>query len=125
MTANSLITAAWDVQDVAGSGTRLVTLRAPLDRRLAGWIRPELMAATSAGRDVVIDMRGAAVIDPSGLGLLVRAYREARHHDATLCLVAPSRFVITVLHTMRLDGVFPIHPDLQSALQSLGVTDVG
>ena len=34
-----------------------------------------------------------------------------------LCLVAPSRFVLTVLHTMHVDGVFPIFDDDVTALR--------
>ncbi|WP_433796945.1 STAS domain-containing protein [Actinoplanes sp. CA-252034] len=102
------------VRDVAGA--RVVMLPADLDQRLADRLRPALLEAAESGRDLVIDMRDAATIDPAGLGLLVRAHRAARQHGATLCLVAPSRFVLTVLHTMRLDGVFPIFADLQAAL---------
>ncbi|SBT41885.1 STAS domain-containing protein [Micromonospora auratinigra] len=56
----------------------------------------------------LVDLSGVEVIDPAGLGLLVRAHRDARQRGRRLCLVAPSRFVLTVLHTMRLDGVFPV-----------------
>lgn len=56
-------------------------------------------------------MRDAGVIDSAGLGLLVRAYRCTKRCGGGLSLVAPSRFVITVLHTMHLDGMFPIFPD--------------
>ncbi|MEU8660168.1 STAS domain-containing protein [Actinoplanes philippinensis] len=102
------------VRDVAGA--RVVVLPADLDQSLAERLRPALIEAAEAGRDLVIDMGDATTIDPAGLGLLVRAHRAARQHDATLCLVAPSRFVLTVLHTMRLDGVFPIFPDQRTAL---------
>jgi hypothetical protein len=37
--------------------------------------------------------------------------RTARHRGGVLCLVAPSRYVLTVLHTMHVDGVFPTFAD--------------
>ncbi|ABP55016.1 STAS domain-containing protein [Salinispora tropica] len=63
---------------------------------------------------VVVDLSAVEQIDSVGLGLLVRARQEARQRGAELCLHAPSRFVLTVLHTMRLDAAFPVvtdHPD--------------
>ncbi|MDI5943965.1 STAS domain-containing protein, partial [Micromonospora sp. DH15] len=53
-------------------------------------------------------------------GLLVRAHQEARQRGVVLCLAAPSRFVRTVLHTMRLDGLFPTFADQQEALAAAG-----
>lgn len=108
-----------DVRDV-GSGTRIVALRTDLDLHRVDSVRPALMDAADSGRDVVVDMTDAAVIDSAGLGLLVRAYRCTKRRGAGLSLVAPSRFVITVLHTMHLDGMFPIFPDEESAL---GIAD--
>jgi anti-sigma B factor antagonist len=52
------------------------------------------------------------LIDSTALGLLVRAHQDAKRYGRFVCLVAPSRFVITVLHTMRLRAVFPDFPDL-------------
>lgn len=60
---------------------------------------------------MLVDLTGLEVIDSVGLGLLVRAHQEARRDGRRLCLVAPSRFVLTVLHTMRLDGVFSVVDD--------------
>ncbi|MEV6305394.1 STAS domain-containing protein [Actinoplanes sp. NPDC051861] len=71
-------------------------------------LRPALMSAAAAGRHVVVDLHAVHTIEPAALSLLVRAHREARQHGGTVSLAAPSRFVQTVLHTMRLDGVFPV-----------------
>lgn len=99
-----------DVRDV-GAGARIVVLRTDLDLHRVDLVRPALMDAARPGWDVVVDMRDAGVIDSAGLGLLVRAYRCTKRCGGGLSLVAPSRFVITVLHTMHLDGMFPIFPD--------------
>ncbi|GAA0434847.1 hypothetical protein Aca07nite_00080 [Actinoplanes capillaceus] len=110
---------ACQVRDVAGSRIRVVVLRADLDQQLVDRVRPIVVGTTGAGRDLVVDMRHAPVIDSAGLGLLVRAHRDARRRGARLCLVAPSRFVLTVLHTMHLDGVFTILPDQTAAVSLL------
>jgi anti-anti-sigma factor len=75
----------------------------PVDR-----VRRALAEAVVLDDRELVDLTEVEVIDPPGLGLLVRAHRDARQHGRRLCLVAPSRFVLTVLHTMRLDPVFPV-----------------
>ena len=81
-----------------------------LDREAAEELRPDLMSAAGEGRAVVVDLHAVHLIDSAGLGLLVRAHQEAKQNGGRLALVAPSRFVLTVLHTMRLDGMFTIYP---------------
>ncbi|MEU8262578.1 STAS domain-containing protein [Micromonospora sp. NPDC048999] len=73
-------------------------------------VRRALAEAVTLDRQVLVDLAEVRTIDSTGLGLLVRAHQEARQDGKVLCLVAPSRFVRTVLHTMRLDSVFPVIP---------------
>ncbi|MFY1693101.1 STAS domain-containing protein [Plantactinospora sp. WMMB782] len=87
-----------------------------LDTVVAGRLRAVLAAAIGAGRDVVLDLAGTGVIDPVGLGLLVRAQREAKKAGLVVMLAAPSSFILTVLHTMHLFRVFPMFPDVSAAL---------
>ncbi|SCL13524.1 anti-anti-sigma factor [Micromonospora nigra] len=94
----------------------------------AGHVAPDTGEALRAALDdvvevagtIVVDLSQVQVIDPVGLGMLVRAHRDARERGAGLCLAAPSRFVRTVLHTMKLDGVFPTYDSLDEALADLG-----
>ncbi|MGY0005933.1 STAS domain-containing protein [Micromonospora sp. I033] len=85
----------------------------------AEWVRRALAEAVVVGDRVLVDLAGIEVIDSAGLGLLVRAHQEARRDGRRLCLVAPSRFVRTVLHTMRLDGVFAVFDTHARALSGL------
>ncbi|RKF29188.1 STAS domain-containing protein [Micromonospora globbae] len=82
-------------------------------------VRRALREAVDDGDRVLVDLSEVEVIDSVGLGLLVRAHQEARQRGARLCLVAPSRFVLTVLHTMRLDGIFPVVESRAAALRGL------
>ncbi|MEU4677679.1 STAS domain-containing protein [Micromonospora sp. NPDC023737] len=85
-------------------------------------LRRALREAVEHGGRVLVDLSEVQVIDSAGLGLLVRAHQEARQRDTTLCLVAPSRFVLTVLHTMRLEGIFPVVESRAAALRGLADT---
>nr|WP_230415548.1 STAS domain-containing protein [Micromonospora tarapacensis] len=79
-------------------------------------LRTALRDAVDVEGTVVVNLAHVDVIDSAGLGLLVRAHREVREHGGRLCLAAPSRFIRTVLHTMKLDGLFPIFDSLDDAV---------
>ena len=111
--------ASYDIRTGDDLGAVVITPLADLDAGLAERLRDDLMRAAALHEHVVVDLHAVRVIDPAGLGLLVRARQEARQHEATFDLVAPSRFVLTVLHTMRLDGVFRAFPDRATALRTL------
>lgn len=81
-------------------------------------IRRALAASVTIGGQVLLDLTEVHTIDSVGLGMLVRAHQEARRGGRVLCLVSPSRFVLTVLHTMRLEGVFPVFPTRTAALRA-------
>jgi anti-anti-sigma factor len=104
-------------------GAAVVLVRADLDDQVAVLLRDTLADAVDRYGDVVVDLAGAHTVDPAGLGVLVRAHRQARRRDGNLCLAAPSRFVVAVLHTMHVDGVFPIFDDCASALRWLDDDD--
>jgi len=97
----------------------VVTPLVDIDADFTETLRDGLTAAGSTSRHIVLDLHAVHLIDSAGLGLLVRAHQEAKHRGGSLCLAAPSRYVLTVLHTMRLDTVFPTYPDEQTAFRAL------
>jgi anti-anti-sigma factor len=97
----------------------VLTPLADIDSAFAETLRDGLTAALGTSRHLVLDLHAVHLIDSAGLGLLVRTHQEAKHRGGSLCLVAPSRFVLTVLHTMRLDMIFTSYPDEQTAVDVL------
>lgn len=81
-------------------------------------LRDGLTTALDASRHVVLDLHAVHLIDSAGLGLLVRTHQKAKRRGGSLSLATPSRFVRTVLHTMRLDVVFTSYPDLPAAVEA-------
>ncbi|MFI7492327.1 STAS domain-containing protein [Micromonospora echinaurantiaca] len=79
-------------------------------------LRAALHGAVEVRGHVVVDLARVHLIDSTGLGLLVRAHRDARERGAVLCLAAPSRYIRTVLHTMRVDGLFPVFDTVEEAV---------
>ncbi|MFF5180291.1 STAS domain-containing protein [Micromonospora sp. NPDC000316] len=100
-----------DVTVVAATGD--------IDLASGDTLRSALRHAAEMGGHVVVDLSRVHLIDSTGLGLLVRAHQDARDRGATLSLAAPSRFIRTVLHTMRLDGALPIFESRDDALAHL------
>ncbi|MGW4500308.1 STAS domain-containing protein [Micromonospora sp. NPDC004336] len=97
----------------------VVTAAGDIDVDAADGLRAALRQAVDICGHVVVDLTRVHLIDAGGLGLLVRAHRDARERGAVLCLAAPSRFILTVLHTMRLDGLFPVFASPEEAVRRL------
>lgn len=95
----------------------LVRVHGNLDATMAPDLRDALCWAVDRHNAVVVDLAGSPRVDPAGLSVLIRAHGRAKHRGGIICLVAPSRFVLTVLHTMRVDGVFPVFDDCVTALR--------
>ncbi|UQU62644.1 STAS domain-containing protein [Couchioplanes caeruleus] len=115
--------ASYDLRTHDDVDAAAITPLADLDAVLAERLRDDLMHAATAHRHVLVDLHAVHFIDSAALGLLVRARQEAKQHGATFDLVAPSRFVRAVLHTMRLDSVFRTFPDMQSAVDTVAAAD--
>jgi anti-anti-sigma factor len=97
----------------------VVTPLADIEIGFAETLRDGLTAALDTSRHVVLDLHAVHLIDSAGLSLLVRAHQEAKNRGGSLRLVAPSRYVLTVLHTMRLDSVFASYPDEEKAFRAV------
>ncbi|MEU1886699.1 STAS domain-containing protein [Micromonospora sp. WMMD987] len=97
-------------------GVAVVTAAGDLDIATGDDLHGALAEAVDADRHVVVDLVRVHLIDSTALGVLVRARQEARHRGRRLSLAGPSRFVRTVLHTMRLDRVFPVFDTRRDAV---------
>lgn len=106
--------------EVSSSGDVVtVALHGDLDLLVQSLLRETLCQACTTHRHVLLDLADVRLIDSTGLGLLVRAHQAVKRKDGKLALVAPSKFVQTVLFTMRLHPVFPIFRDVAAALEWL------
>ncbi|MBM2614621.1 STAS domain-containing protein [Actinoplanes sp. LDG1-06] len=94
----------------------VVTPSTDLDAAAAELLREALAEAVRDHHHVIVDLHAAPTIDSAGLSLLVRFYNEAKARGGTFSLAAPSRYVVTVLHTMKLHQVFTLYPDVEAAL---------
>jgi len=100
-------------------GAVVVHVSAGIDAGVAAELRETLTEAVDRHPYVIVDLSAVPTLDDVGLGLLVRAHRRARRRDGMVIFAGPSRFVLTVLHTMHVDGLFPVFDDCPAALEWL------
>ncbi|MEO3748529.1 STAS domain-containing protein [Plantactinospora sp. B5E13] len=92
-------------------GMAVVRLAVDLDVRIAEILRQALVTVGAVCSRVVLDLADVGLIDSAGLGALVRAHRALDRGGVTLCLAAPSWYLVAVLHTMGLGGAFGTYAD--------------
>jgi anti-anti-sigma factor len=107
---------SWHADLQLADGAVVLTPSGDITTAVADEFRRRITEALRVSPTLIIDLSAAPVIDPGGLAALVRGHCEARDRDGALCLVAASRFIVTALHTMRLDAVFPVFPDRRTAV---------
>ena len=74
--------------DVAQEGNRSVlNLSGELDLATVGELEDALRTRLEAGEDVVVDLRGLAFMDSSGVRALVGAHQSAEGGDGSLTIV--------------------------------------
>jgi len=84
-------------------------LEGELDVSTSEELRAELLALIDDGcRSVVIDMSELALIDSTGLGVLVGVLKRVLQHGGEMVLKAPTRSARKVFEITGLDRVFTI-----------------
>ena len=68
--------------------------------------------------DLLVDCSGLTIVDSAGLGSLVRALTTSQNEGGKTKLLGVGPRLQTLLAMTKLDSVFEMHTDLESALQS-------
>lgn len=81
-----------------------VAARGSIDLHSSDELRDRLTELVDLGaREIIVDLTAVDFCDSSGLNVLVRAYKHARAHDATLTVTGAYGRVENVLRTTGLD----------------------
>ena len=97
-------------------GGVLVKLTGDVDLEHCGAIRGLLLEGVSRGKDLLVDLSEVTYLDSSGIASLVEAMQIAVRNGTALKLFSASTQAMRVFELARLDKVFSIHPDLDTAL---------
>lgn len=98
----------------------VVKLEGEVDLEHATGVRKLLLDSLEKMRDVVVDLSAVDYIDSSGIANLVEALQTAKGQGTGFRLAAVSPQAMRVLELARLDKVFAIDRDLDSALNPAG-----
>ncbi len=100
-------------------GACIVALHGDVDLEKAPSLRKLLLDCVARGKAVLIDMSAVAYIDSSGIASLIEALQTSMSKGTGFGLVSVSDQAMRVLQLARLDKVFAIHPDSDSAMAAL------
>ncbi|MBS1253396.1 MAG: Anti-sigma-B factor antagonist [Anaerolineales bacterium] len=110
-----------EIEELAGARA-VVKLEGRLDANSADEAKTTLKNAAAAGEThLVVDMADVNFIDSSGLSALVSGFKAAREQGGTLALVNVGPQIEMALKLTRLNRVFAIYDDVESALASFEV----
>lgn len=98
----------------------LIGLAGRLDSVGTPLAEADFHAATSAGRNVVVDLSGVTFITSVGIRLLVDGARAQTRLGGKLILAGPDDVTRKVLKTTGVDQLVPICADLAAALAAFG-----
>jgi anti-sigma B factor antagonist len=93
----------------------LVHVRGEVDLSWSQQVRRAILDALGASGKVGVELSQVSYIDSSGIAALVEGFQNARGKGQQFGLIAASKSVMAVLQLARLDKVFPLFPDLDSA----------
>lgn len=95
----------------------VVTLGGELDLGSAPRLRDVALRALLGGtRSLVLDLRELEFLDSTGLGTVVAILKRCRSLDAELQLVISRDRIRSPFAVTGVDGLIPIHAELESAL---------
>ncbi len=93
----------------------LVRLSGEVDLSWSQKVRQEVLAALEQSNAVAVELSEVSYIDSSGIAALVEGFQNARGKSQQFVLIAVSAAVRAMLELARLDRVFLLFPDLETA----------
>jgi anti-anti-sigma factor len=112
MTIAKILSPAFTVLELTGE----------IDLHSSGPLKWELKSCADAQTPVLlIDFKRVGYIDSSGLAVLIEYLKESSKFGGKLALFGLEKKVATLFELVRLDQLFVIAADQQSALARLGV----
>ena len=99
-------------------GNHIVLLQGEVDLESSPKARQIMLEAVERGKTILVDLASVTYMDSSGIASLVEAFQRAKKKEIGFALVSVNPAVLRVLHLARLDQVFIIHDNLESALNA-------
>lgn len=92
----------------------MLVLTGDLDVHAAPELSARLRELAGAGVvDLVVDTTGVAFMDSAGIGVLLRAFKDARRLRRAIRFVITDAVTVSVLARMGLTALLPVHASLE------------
>ncbi|MDH5563633.1 MAG: STAS domain-containing protein [Nitrospirota bacterium] len=99
-------------------GYHIVTLTGEIDLETSPQARQILLETVPQSTKLLIEMASVTYIDSSGIATLVEAFQRAKKNGGQVAFICLNPAVVRVLTLARLDKVFTIHADIESAIHA-------
>ena len=99
-------------------GYHIVTLTGEIDLETSPQARQVLLHTVDLSTKLLIDMASVTYIDSSGIATLVEVFQRAKKKGNVVAFICLNPAVMRVLMLARLDKVFVIHADIESAIHA-------
>ena len=97
--------------------SNVLPLEGDIDLHVSPAVRESLNAVIKKKSErIVIDLSRATYIDSAGLAALILAMQEVEAYGGSFFLAGLQETLRSIFETSRLDGIFPIFPDVDAAL---------
>ncbi|NQV84831.1 MAG: STAS domain-containing protein [Rhodospirillales bacterium] len=97
----------------------VVTLTGDVDLKYSPDLREVLLDAVGKVGGIVVDMSGVMMIDSSGVASLLEAFQATRKRGKGFALAGVGGSVNKVLHLAKLETVFDIFEDVETARRAI------
>jgi len=109
------------VRRASKGNTEIVTLRGRLDAVSASDLRGEFREFISNGHTrLVLDFSGVTFVDSSGLAVIITLLKSATSNGGDVLLAKLPPPVSSILQLTRLDKVFRVFEDVDTACEAFG-----
>lgn len=96
-----------------------VALEGEIDLATVNPLKERLYALVDAHRNLILNLRGVAYIDSSGLAALLAVMKRVRESGGQLSVASPSGHVGKLLTLTGLDTAIDVHASEADALQQM------
>jgi anti-sigma B factor antagonist len=105
-----------NIHMVRKNGWIVFHLEGDLDAGSAAEIQGRFLKSLEEGENsFLLNLEKVDYLDSSGLAALVKFYKEIRARGGTMALCAVQREAMKIFQLTRLDKIFTIYPDAESA----------
>lgn len=109
-----------DIHESKLDGATVARMSGRLDTATAPAAQTRLLEMLAGSPALIADMTDVAYVSSAGLRVLLTAAKQAKARGSRFGLIGPQPSVHEVLAMSGFDKIIQVHPDLDTAIRTLG-----